>query len=104
MGVGKASGKSSSTTTAGISGIAGNKDARTGDAETGIARIFDQAKVQKEIQAQTQITQTFGQLATKAVGDHAQGQIDQAGLVHVRSGDPGADSPRPSARAGASLR
>jgi filamentous hemagglutinin len=69
IGVGKDSDHASSTTQAAISGIAGNKDARTGEAETGIARIFDQAKVQKDIQAQTTITQTVGQLASQAVGD-----------------------------------
>ncbi|WP_294259324.1 hypothetical protein, partial [Propionivibrio sp.] len=71
MGFGKDSGSASSTTRAAISGIAGNTNARTGDKETGVAKIFDAAKVQKEIEAQTKITQMFGQLASKAVGDFA---------------------------------
>lgn len=50
-------GKAQSTTQSGISGIAGNTAARTGDKETGIGKIFDQTKVQKEIDAQTKITQ-----------------------------------------------
>ncbi|MDI6748541.1 MAG: hypothetical protein QMD17_15495, partial [Rhodocyclaceae bacterium] len=45
-GIGKDGGNASSTTQAGISGIAGNTQARTGDAETGIQRIFDAQKVQ----------------------------------------------------------
>ncbi len=69
---------SSSTTLAAISGIAGNKEARTGDKESGIAKIFDQEKVQKEIEAQTKITQMFGQLASKAVGDFAQTKLKEA--------------------------
>ena len=73
-GMGKDSGDASSTTQAGISGIAGNTAVRTGDAETGIAKIFDADKVQKEINAQMQITQAFGQQASKAVGDYVQGQ------------------------------
>jgi hypothetical protein len=44
-GYGNASGEASSTTMAGISGIAGNARARTGDAETGLKPIFDKDKV-----------------------------------------------------------
>jgi len=73
-GFGKDSGDASSTTQAGISGIAGNTAVRTGDAETGIAKIFDADKVQREINAQVQITQAFGQQAGKAVGDYVQGR------------------------------
>jgi filamentous hemagglutinin len=71
-GVGKDSDKASSLTLAAISDIAGNTAARTGDAETGIRPIFDAEKVQKEINAQAVITQSFGQQASKAVGDYVQ--------------------------------
>ncbi|MFA7271051.1 MAG: hemagglutinin repeat-containing protein, partial [Sterolibacterium sp.] len=77
-GFGKDSGDAGSTTLAAISGIAGNTQARTGDAETGLAPIFDQQKVQKEIDAQVAITQIFGQLASKAVGDYAQAKLNEA--------------------------
>ena len=77
-GYGKDSDSASSTTLASISGIAGNKDARTGDAETGIKPIFDADKVQKNIDAQLQITQTFGQQASKALGDYATAQLNKA--------------------------
>ncbi|MEN5182088.1 hypothetical protein ABE501_20230 [Comamonas testosteroni] len=40
-GVGRDNGSASSTTQAGISGIAGNTSARTGDKETGLKPIFD---------------------------------------------------------------
>jgi len=73
-GIGKDSGDASSTTAAAISGIAGNKDARTGDAQTGIQKIFDADKVQKNIDAQVQITQIFGQQAGAAIKDYTQGQ------------------------------
>jgi len=73
-GLGRDSGNASSLTQAAITGIAGNKEARTGDKETGIGQIFDADKVQKEINAQVQITQEFGRQASKAVGDYAQGQ------------------------------
>ena len=75
-GFGKDSGNAASTTKAGISGIAGNKDARTGDTETGIGKIFDADKVQKDINAQVQITQAFGREAPKAVASFAQNQVN----------------------------
>ncbi len=88
IGFGKDSGSASSTTQAAISGIAGNKNARTGDKETGIQKIFDADKVQKEIDAQVVITQTFGREAPKAAADFADGRknalIDQA----VKETDP----------------
>ena len=70
-GFGKDSDEANSTTKGGISGVAGNTTVRTGDAETGIKPIFDQEKVQKEIEAQTKITQKFGELAPKAAADFA---------------------------------
>jgi filamentous hemagglutinin len=42
-----------------------------GDKEAGIAKIFDADKVQKEVAAQTQITQMFSTLAPKAVATFA---------------------------------
>ena len=85
-GMGKDSGDASSTTQAGISGIAGNTAVRTGDAETGIAKIFDADKVQREINAQVQITQAFSQQASQAVESYVQNnrkalqeQLKQAG-------------------------
>ena len=83
-GFGKDGDKAESMTLAAISNIAGNKDARTGDAETGIAKIFDQAKVQKEIDAQTKITQMFGQLASKAVGDYAETKLKEAQTLRAQ--------------------
>lgn len=84
-GFGKDSDSASSTTQAAISGIAGNKEARTGDKETGIGKIFDQQKVQKEIEAQTKITQMFGQLASKAVGDFAQTKMNEASALRAQA-------------------
>lgn len=82
-GVGQDSGSASSTTTAGISGIAGDQSVRSTDAETGIQRIFDKEKVQKEIDAQVAITAEFGKQASKAWGDYANGQFVKA----VEAGD-----------------
>jgi filamentous hemagglutinin len=73
-GVGRDSASDSSTTQAAISGIAGNTAARTSDSETGIKQIFDADKVQREINAQVQITQTFGTNASRAVANYADGE------------------------------
>ena len=73
-GIGKDSGNVSSTTTAGISGIAGDSSKRTGDNAQGIGKIFDADKVRQEIQAQTQITQEFSKQASTTVQSYAQTQ------------------------------
>jgi filamentous hemagglutinin len=67
VGFGSDKGSASSVTTAGISGVAGNTAARTGDQETGIGQIFDAAKVKQEIEAQVKITQEFNKQAGKAI-------------------------------------
>lgn len=82
-GVGSDSDKASSTTVAAISGIAGNVDARTGDAETGLAPIFDADKVKREIDAQVAITQAFGQHASKAIGDYAEQRMKEADALRA---------------------
>ena len=74
VGLGKDSGNTSSTTTAGISGMAGDTTKRTGDNAQGIGKIFDAEKVRQEITAQTQITQEFGKQASTAVQSYAQTQ------------------------------
>lgn len=68
IGIGNDSDSDASTTQAGISGIAGNKTARTGDKEIGIAPIFEAGTVQKEVEAQAQITQLFSTQTPKVVG------------------------------------
>ncbi len=50
-GLGKDSGNASSTTTAGISGVAGDTAKRTGDNAQDIGKIFDADKVRQEITA-----------------------------------------------------
>ena len=70
-GMGKDSGSTSSTTTAGISGIAGDTGKRTGDNAQGIGKIFDADKVRQEIQAQTKITQEFSKQASTAIASYS---------------------------------
>ena len=82
-----------STSTAGISGVAGNTQARTGDKETGIGQIFNKEQVKAEVNAQVAITSEFGKQASKAVGDYAQAKLkeaeknkDQAGIDAWKEG------------------
>jgi filamentous hemagglutinin len=93
VGFGSDSGKANSTTTAGISGVAGDSSKRTGDKEQGIAQIFNKEQVKAEINAQTAITSEFGKNASKAVGDYAATKLkeaetnnDQAGIAAWREG------------------
>ncbi len=67
VGVGHDGDHAASTTRSGISGVTGDVALRTGDKETGIAKIFHADTVQKEVTAQTQITQTFSTLAPRQV-------------------------------------
>ncbi len=84
-GIGQDSGNAKSLTTAGISGIAGDAAKRTGDAQQGIAPIFDKDAVRADVQAQVQITQMFGQNASKAVGDYAQQQQEKAAALKAQA-------------------
>ena len=74
IGLGNDSDSDASTTQAAISAIAGNSSARTGDQETGIAQIFNAGAVQKDIDAQVQITQVFSAQAPKLVASYADSQ------------------------------
>ncbi len=84
-GIGSDQGSASSTTRAAISGIAGHTDARTGDAETGLAPIFDKDRVKEEVGAQVAITAAFGSQASKAIGDYAAGQERQARSLRAQA-------------------
>lgn len=69
-GVGSDSDDQSGVTTAGISGVAGHQNVRTGDPSSGVVRIFDAERVAQEINAQVRISQEFSGHAYKAVEDH----------------------------------
>jgi Hemagglutinin repeat len=77
-GAGRATGNANSTTEAAITGVAGNKTARTGDFEAGLQPIFNLEAVKLDVATQIEITKKFGQNASKAVGDFAGGKLDDA--------------------------
>jgi hypothetical protein len=89
VGMGSDKGSAQSTTTAGISGVAGNTQARTGDKSTSIAPIFNKDQVQKEVAAQVAITSEFGKQASKAVGDYAGNQLKDLSSKANAETDPG---------------
>lgn len=71
MGAGSSSGSASSVSRSGVSGLAGNSDVRTGDAETGLKNTFNAQKVTDDVGAQIAITQEFGKQASKTWADYA---------------------------------
>ena len=86
VGFGTDKGSAGSTTTAGISGIAGDSSKRTGDKQQGVVQIFNKDQVKAEIGAQTAITSEFGKNASKAVGDYAQTKLDEAKANNDQAG------------------
>ncbi|WP_434985198.1 hemagglutinin repeat-containing protein [Vreelandella zhaodongensis] len=88
IGTGRDDGSASSTTVAAISGLAGNQDARTGDAESGLAPIFDADNARKDVQAQATITQEFGSRASQEWGDYASHQEAQLWREAQNATDP----------------
>lgn len=76
IGAGGDKGNAASTTAAGITGVAGNKAARTSDAETGLQKIFDADKTQKKIDAEVAITTAFTKQAPKAAATFLDKQIE----------------------------
>lgn len=77
VGWGSDKASASSTTKAAISGIAGDKEARTGDAQSGIAPIFEKDKVKDEVNAQVTITQNGLPVLAKGWGNMADQQRDK---------------------------
>ena len=78
VGIGSKSGNVDNTTLAAITGVAGNLNARTGDAQTGISKIFNASSVKADVQSQVTITSEFGKQASKAVGDYADSKLRDA--------------------------
>jgi len=82
MGWGSDQGEASSTAKAAITGTAGNKSARTGEAGTGLAAAFDKDRVRDEVEAQVSITKGFGQQAVPLASRYA----DQQAVALRREG------------------
>ncbi len=66
-GLGRDAQQARSVTPAGVSGLAGHQEVRTGDPSTGLRPIFDAEQVRRSIQAQVTITAAAGVEARKAI-------------------------------------
>ncbi len=88
-GIGKANDEVRSVTPSAISGIAGDKAARTGDAPTGIKNSFDASAVAKDISGQTLIMQTFTREAPKAVARYSDNKITELRAQQEQTEDTG---------------
>ncbi|WP_276312244.1 hemagglutinin repeat-containing protein [Variovorax guangxiensis] len=80
-GVGSYSGNNqASVTKSGISGIAGDQSVRTGDNSSAgtLIKDWNTQTIIKDVQAQAQLSAQFGQNASKAVGDYANGKLKEA--------------------------
>jgi filamentous hemagglutinin len=82
MGWGSDQGEAGSTTKAAITGMAGDRAARTGDAGTGLTPTFDKDRVRDEVDAQVSITKGFGQQAVPLASRYA----DQQAVALRREG------------------
>ena len=79
MGYGTDGDDQTSTTFAGVTGMAGKSEATTGTRDIlnePLVNSFDEQKVTEELNAQTQITKEFGKEAPKAVAEFAKDRID----------------------------
>ncbi|WP_425526504.1 hemagglutinin repeat-containing protein [Xanthomonas oryzae] len=102
------SGSSTSTTASGISGgtlvitdqagqqaktgqsvsdvlAALNRDVHTGDSANGLVKGWDGQKLQQQVSAGAEITATFGQQASKAIGDYADTKTKEASLLRLQA-------------------
>ncbi|UNE62697.1 hemagglutinin repeat-containing protein [Xanthomonas oryzae] len=102
------SGSSTSTTASGISGgtvvitdqagqqaktgqsvsdvlAALNRDVHTGDSANGLVKGWDGQKLQQQVSAGAEITATFGQQASKAIGDYAEQKTNEAAAMRLQA-------------------
>lgn len=63
-----------------------NREVVTGDSANGLVKAWDGQKLQQQVEAGAQITATFGQQASRAVGDYAQKQMDTATSLRLQAG------------------
>ncbi|MDY4341359.1 hemagglutinin repeat-containing protein [Xanthomonas sp. LF07-6] len=73
-------GKSVADTLAGL-----KRDVVTGDGANGLTKQWDGQKLQERVAAQAQITATFGQQATQAVGNYAQKKMTEAAALRLQA-------------------
>ncbi|MBB4595385.1 hemagglutinin repeat-containing protein, partial [Xanthomonas cannabis] len=62
-----------------------NRDVLTGDGANGLVKGWDGQKLQQQVSAGAEITATFGQQASKAIGDYAETKTKEASLLRLQA-------------------
>src|SRR5450830_1218811 len=77
IGFGKDSGSAASTTTSGISGIAGDKTVRSDkDNSNALKKTWNGKELQQDVEAQAKISEAFGKEAAKGIGTYATSKLN----------------------------
>src|SRR5262249_7446881 len=63
----------------------GDKTVRSDYSGNPLVNTFNANQIKQDLKAQVQITQAFGQLASKAVGDYAASQLQQAAALRAQA-------------------
>ncbi|OWF56887.1 hypothetical protein B1H41_22610, partial [Xanthomonas vasicola pv. vasculorum] len=63
-----------------------NRDVHTGDSANGLVKGWDGQKLQQQVSAGAEITATFGQQASKAIGDYAEQKTNEAAAMRLQAG------------------
>lgn len=62
-----------------------NRDVLTGDSADGLVKGWDGQKLQQQVSAGAEITATFGQQASKVIGDYAETKTKEASLLRLQA-------------------
>ncbi|MEB1549512.1 hemagglutinin repeat-containing protein [Xanthomonas campestris pv. campestris] len=62
-----------------------NRDVLTGDSANGLVKGWDVQKLQQQVSAGAEITATFGQQASKEIGDYAEKKTKEASLLRLQA-------------------
>nr|WP_237761443.1 hemagglutinin repeat-containing protein [Xanthomonas oryzae] len=62
-----------------------NRDVHTGDSANGLVKGWDGQKLQQQVSAGAEITATFGQQASKAIGDYAEHKTNEAAAMRLQA-------------------
>ncbi|MBV7307029.1 hemagglutinin repeat-containing protein, partial [Xanthomonas vasicola pv. vasculorum] len=62
-----------------------NRDVHTGDSANGLVKGWDGQKLQQQVSAGAEITATFGQQASKAIGDYAEQKTNEAAAMRLQA-------------------
>ncbi|WP_034301280.1 hemagglutinin repeat-containing protein [Herbaspirillum sp. RV1423] len=89
IGIGNESGSASSTTTSGISGIAGDKTVRSDqDNSNALKKTWNGKDLQQDVEAQAKITETFGKQAALGIGTYATSKLNALNKQIEKETDP----------------